>query len=553
MFVRTLRRSTTKNVAVKIVENYRNKKGQHRQRIIRHMGSVPEGKPLEALVQLAHLEMVRIQEQIKPTLFPAESYVEEVVAARLTPKDTGPLPIADARKLEEERRICLGFHEALGTLYDTLGVSKVFDARHQMSRRLFKQAVLLRLATPGDSKLAHSRQISKEAGVEVSVDKFYRMMDAVTDERIEELKRRVSDETVGMLGGKLQVLFFDVTTLSFASEQADTLRKKGFSKDGKPHKVQVVLALIQTQEGLPVTYELFPGNTADVSTLEPAMLRLREQFDLDQMIVVADAGMLSQENLSLLQSLGCDYVVAARLRSLNQVHTQAIVGEQSWTMLSTGRKVTEHTLGGRRLILRYCPKKAARDVHKRDQAVEKVKKRLAQGVKGVGRSGRFLKVDPQGVRLDEAAIARDQNYDGLHGVWTSLTDLSPEQVYHHYGELWRIEEGFRVMKHTMAVRPMFHWVERRVRAHVAICFVAFALLRILRHRYNTLFGAKQRLSEGQILAELSQVQASLICDRGTDAEYLLPSKARDEAIRLYHAVGQKLPRQTVLFKPGSTA
>ena len=110
-----------------------------------------------------------------------------------------------------------------------------------------------------------------------------------------------------------------------------------------------------------------------------------------------------------------------------------------------------------------------------------------------------------------------------------------------------------MMKYTMAVRPMFHWVERRVRAHVAICFVAFALLRILRHRYNTLFGAKQRLSEGQILAELSQVQASLIRDRGTDAEYLLPSKARDEAIRLYHAVGQKLPRQTVLFKPGSTA
>ncbi|MXW31856.1 MAG: IS1634 family transposase [Rhodothermaceae bacterium] len=528
MFVRTLRRNTTKNVAVKIVENYRNKSGQHRQRIIRHMGSVPDGKPLEALVQLARLEMVRIQEQTKPSLFPAESYVDEVVTARLRPKSTGPLPIADARKLEEERRICLGFHEAMGTLYDTLGFSKVFDARHKMSRRLFKQAVLLRLATPGDSKRAHSRQISKEAGVEVPVDKFYRMMDAVTEERIEQLKQRVSDETVGMLGGRLRVLFFDVTTLSFASEQADDLRKKGFSKDGKPQKVQVVLALIQTQEGLPVTYELFPGNTADVSTLEPAMRRLNEQFDLDQMIVVADSGMLSKENLALLNSLGCDYVVAARLRSLNQAHTKAIVGEQSWKVLSTGRKVAEHTLGGRRLILRYCPKKAVRDVHKREQAVEKVKKRLTRGVKGTGRSGRFLKVDPEGVRLDKAAIARDENYDGLHGVWTSLKDMTPEQVYTHYGELWRIEEGFRVMKHTMAVRPMFHWVERRVRAHIAICFVAFALLRILRHRYHTLFGAKQRLSEGQILAELSQVQVSLIRDRGTDAEYLLPSKAREE-------------------------
>ena len=170
------------------------------------------------------------------------------------------------------------------------------------------------------------------------------MMDTVTEERIARFKQLVSDETVGMVGGKMKVLFLDVTTLSFASEKADDLRKKGFSKDGKTQTVPVVLALIQPQEGLAVTYELFPGNTADVKTLEPAMMRLSEQFDLEQMIVVADSGMLSQENLSLLKSLGCDYVVAARLRSFNQAHTKAILGEQSWTALSTGRQVTEHTL-----------------------------------------------------------------------------------------------------------------------------------------------------------------------------------------------------------------
>jgi len=104
-----------------------------------------------------------------------------------------------------------------------------------------------------------------------------------------------------------------LTTLSFASENPDDLRKKGFSKDGKHQKIQVVLALIQTQEGLPVSYQLFPGSTDDMKTLEPAMMRLKEQFELDQMIVVADSGMLSAENLALLQSLGSDYVVAARL------------------------------------------------------------------------------------------------------------------------------------------------------------------------------------------------------------------------------------------------
>ena len=548
MYVRELKRKTTQNIAVQIVESYRNRDGQPRVRIIQHMGSVrPEA--VDGLVKIAHLELARIQEERHPSLFPAASYVDEVVEARRKTRESQALVIHDARKLEEVRRICLGFHEVMGTLYDQMRFADVFGSRQQMARRLFKQAVLLRLAAPGESKLAHARQMSKDVGVDVAVDKFYRMMDAVTDDRIAQLKHRVSKETVGLLGGKLEVLFFDVTTLSFASEQSDELRKKGFSKDGKPHKV--VLALVQTKEGLPITYELFAGNTTDVKTLESAMQTLKARFDLDRLIVVADSGMLSKENLALLQSLGCDYIVAARLRSLSEPHTKKILGDPTWTVLATGRKVTEHTLGGRRLILRYCPKKAARDVHSREQAVEKVTNRLKQTVKGPGKSGRFLKVQQDGVSVDKAAIARDEQYDGLHGVWTSLQELTPEQVYQHYGELWRIEP--RVMKHTMAVRPVFHWVERRVRAHIAICFVAFALLRILRHRYHARFGSKQRLSEGQIVAELSAVETSMIRDRGNQAQYLLPSKVTEATVRLYQAIGLRIQRQTVLFKEGITS
>lgn len=107
--------------------------------------------------------------------------------------------IEDARKLEELCRLFLRFHEAVGTLYDQMGFSRVFDSRLVMSRRLFKQAVLLRLAAPGDSKLAHFRQMSKDVGVEVPVEKFYRMMDTVTDEQIENSKQILSEEITGML------------------------------------------------------------------------------------------------------------------------------------------------------------------------------------------------------------------------------------------------------------------------------------------------------------------------------------------------------------------
>ena len=553
MWVRKLVRKTTRNVCVQIIQNYRDRKGNSRQRVVRTVGSVPPGPMVQNLVRLAEREIVRLQEKKRPSLYPNESRAKRIVQARKAPQGSEALPIADARKLEEVSRICMGFHEAFGTLYDQMGFDRIMDSRRKMARRLFKQAVLLRLASPGGSKLGYSRLLSKEEGVEVPVEKFYRMMDAVSEKEIARIKQLVCEETVGMLGGSMNVLFFDVTSLSFASEVEDELRRKGFSKDGKPHRVQVVLALVQTQEGLPVTYELFPGNTTDVKTLEPVLEHLKERFALDRVIVVADAGLLSEKNLAMLRSLGCDYVVAARLRSLNKAQTTIITGKQSWKRLCTGKKITEHVLGGRRLILRYCPEKAKRDVHKREEAIEKGKKELTSGVKGKGRGGRFLKVDPSGVSLHEEAIARDAQYDGLHGVWTSLPDMKAASVYAQYGELWRIEEGFRVLKHTMAIRPIFHWVERRVQVHIAICFVAFALLRILRYRYNTMFGTKERLSEERILTELANVEASIIRDGGTEAEYLIPSKPTPEGIKLYRAVGETLQRQTVLFKPGKLA
>ena len=553
MWVRKLVRKTTRNVCVQIIQNYRDRKGNSRQRVVRTVGSVPPGPMVQNLVRLAEREIVRLQEKKRPSLYPNESRAKRIVQARKAPQGSEALPIADARKLEEVSRICMGFHEAFGALYDQMGFDRIMDSRRKMARRLFKQAVLLRLASPGGSKLGYSRLLSKEEGVEVPVEKFYRMMDAVSEKEIARIKQLVCEETVGMLGGSMNVLFFDVTSLSFASEVEDELRRKGFSKDGKPHRVQVVLALVQTQEGLPVTYELFPGNTTDVKTLEPVLEHLKERFALDRVIVVADAGLLSEKNLVMLRSLGCDYVVAARLRSLNKAQTKIITGKQSWTRLRTGKKITEHVLGGRRLILRYCPEKAKRDVHKREEAIEKGKKELTSGVKGKGRGGRFLKVDPSGVSLHEEAIARDAQYDGLHGVWTSLPDMKAASVYAQYGELWRIEEGFRVLKHTMAIRPIFHWVERRVQVHIAICFVAFALLRILRYRYNTMFGTKERLSEERILTELANVEASIIRDGGTEAEYLIPSKPTPEGIKLYRAVGETLQRQTVLFKPGKLA
>ena len=200
MFVRTLRRKTTKNVSVQIVYGYRNAEGKPRLKIVRHMGSAPEGMALEALLGVAELEMRRLQEEKQPSLFPAADSADEILLARRRKQQTKPLPIRDARALEETKRVCVGFHEVFGALCDRLGLSDVFTERQTMARRLFRQAVLLRLAAPKGGKSGHARRLSKEEGSEVPVEKFYRMMDAVNEGRIRRLQDIVSQEVMGLLG-----------------------------------------------------------------------------------------------------------------------------------------------------------------------------------------------------------------------------------------------------------------------------------------------------------------------------------------------------------------
>ncbi len=547
MYVRQVKRQSTVNISVQIVRSYRNSKGQPRQKIVRHMGSAPPGEPLEALLRAAEVERKRLAESMQPSLFPSEDRAQKLVELRRREQEDKPLPIADARALEEEVRYKLGFHEVFGELYDQLGFDRIWGARNRMAGRLFRQAVLMRLAAPGRSKRAHAK-LSRDLGVEVSVDKLYRMMDKVDGKRREKLQGIVCEEVKGLLGGEVEVVFFDVTTLSFASDRDDGFRKKGWSKDGKPQRVQVVLGLFQSGDGLPLGYELFAGNTADVSTLEPAIEGLRERMDLGRVVFVGDGGMMSEKNLKVLEQRGYDWVVAARLRSMSAEDQDRVFEHGEWEGVGEGKSVGDMEVNGRRLVVRHCEKRARKDSRDREDALEKLEGRMARGIKGNGRRGRFLKIESGAVSIDTEAVERDEKFDGLHGVWTSLEreKHSAQDVYGYYGELWRIEEGFRVMKHTMAVRPVFHWTQRRVEAHMAICFAAFALLRILRFRHNCYHGGKEPMSEGEILSELGRVEASLVCDRGSGKRYLIPSPGTAKQRSVYAAVGVKLRRQTLL-------
>ena len=273
---------------------------------------------------------------------------------------------------------------------------------------------------------------------------------------------------------------------------------------------------------------------------------MREQFEVGRAVVVVDAGLLSEKNLRALTEAGLDWVVPARLRKLKGADFAALGTPQEWAPQPRDgkgrlRRLTERQINGRRLVVRYCPNRARRDGRVREKAVEKAEEKIAKGEPLGRHPGRFLKRKRDAVTLNRKAIERDALFDGLHGIWTSLSQPPASQIRAHYAELWRIEQGFRVLKHTLQVRPVFHWTERRVRSHIALCYVAFALLRILRWKSARQHAGQPPLSEDRILAELGDVTVSLISDPGNGNRYLVPFGSTREQ-RLLYKTGRWIAR-----------
>ena len=552
MFIKKVPRKNRPSVMVQIVKSYRDAHNRPRQKIMEHVGSARGEEALKALLQVAEVRLAALKQQQDTILFPAGNTVDQTLSARQATKRHGPIPVADACELVEKKKICFGFHEVIGQLYDQLRLGRVISSRSQMSRRLFKETVLLRLAFPGKSKLHNSRHMSMEYGVGISEEKIYRMMDSIDDRAIGRIQTFIGGHVLDLLNQEVNLLFFDVTSLSFASEVSDDLRKKGYSKDGKHHRVQVILALAQTLEGLPVGYSLFAGNTADVSTLKPTIASLKKRVKISRVVVVADAGVLSHANREMLRKEGYEYILAARLRHLGASMLQEVGVWKKGLSYPTGAKeasivrMAEFEVDQERLILRHCPKRHAKDLHKRNEAVEKAKKNIHRLIKGSGLSSRFIKVEKGCAKVDQEAIDKDAFFDGLHGVYTSLDkeQLSIQDTYAQYRQLWEIENSFRVLKSTMRVRPVYHWKEPRVKAHIAICFTAFALLRILRYRYNCGRGGRAKLSDEQILTCLSKVEGTLLHDPHLDNQFLVPSPVTKEIKALYRTVGRTLQLKT---------
>src|SRR4051812_32154828 len=294
------------------------------------------------------------------------------------------------------------------------------------------------------------------------------------------------------LFGELSVAFFDTTSLYFEGKGGATLGQRGFSKDYRPQLHQVVLGIVLDGQDRPIASFLWPGNTADVTTLLPVVERLRTRFGIGQACIVADRGMISAATIAGLEAQGIDYILGVRERSTAEVRSTVIEDDGVTVPLTIPRQkgetdlaIKEVILAGRRYVLCRNEEKARKDAEARATLLTGLARKLAQGDKAlVGNAGyrRFL-ADPKGngFTIDPAKVEADANFDGIFVLRTN-TRLTTLQVVLRYRNLLAVEQGFLAAKTLLATRPIFHRTDAAIRGHIFCTFLALVLRKELMDR-----------------------------------------------------------------------
>lgn len=357
-------------------------------------------------------------------------------------------------------------------VYDSIGFNKIED-------ETLRQLVVARLCQPM-SKMATVEYLKSHFDEDVSLNKIYRYLDKLYNTQ-QELAQRISvHHTFSVLGGRVEMLFYDVTSLYFESFQEDVLRTPGFSKDGKTAETQIILGLLVCENGYPLSYSLFNGAQYESYTMIPLIDDFKLRFNLDDFIVVADSGFMISRNIELLRSGGYKFIVGGRIKK-----QKGHILEWIKTLAHVDNVFYEHKLdNGDRLIVTYSSKRAAKDAYNRNKGIERLRKAYATGritKDKISKRGysKFLKIENDvKVSISEEKIAEDEMWDGLKGYVTN-TDIPASEVISQYSGLWVVERAFRITKGTLETRPIFHFTERRIEAHVCLCFIAYKVYKEL--------------------------------------------------------------------------
>lgn len=419
--------------------------------------------------------------EIKRLVSKAEQYIEQVTGLQELDFNNYESMYQQVLSSITSHKL-VGVDLVLGRVFDQIGFNRIED-------ELFRDLVLYRLVYP-KSKLKTSEYLYRFAQKAYSKDDIYRYMDKLYNTQKELVQQISYEHTLSVLANGIQVVFYDVTTIYFEADYEDDLRKTGFSKEGKHQNPQIVLGLLVSEGGYPLAYDIFEGKQYEGHTMLPVLNRFRERYKLQRLTVIADSGLLSKANIDELLANQYEFILGARIKSEKQQVKDRILDLK----LSNGQSAVIEK-EGLKLIVTYSDNRAKKDRHNREKGLKRLEKSLAKGQltkSSINKRGynKFLEMDGQvKIRINKQKIEEDQKWDGLKGYLTNST-LATDRILANYRQLWMIERAFRIAKTELRIRPVFHYKQRRIEAHICLNFVAYKvykeLERLLREKNSDL-------------------------------------------------------------------
>ncbi|MBS0329391.1 MAG: IS1634 family transposase [Proteobacteria bacterium] len=535
---------------LQIVEGFRTESGV-RQRVVANLGRLDDldGKKLDPLIHGLQRALGRV---------PASA----------------PVP-------EYDTALAFGDVYALNELWSSLGLGQAVARALRSSRREFDAEALVRamvfnrLCAP-DSKLGCLDWLQTVSipcmPAAVTHDQLLRTMDALMD-RAEAVEASVGKLMLPMLDQQLSVVFYDLTTIRIHGEATlpKDLRAFGMNKETGGIARQFVLGVVQSAEGLPLMHTVHAGNVSETRTLKAMLAAVLERFAVERVIVVADRGLLSLDNIAELGELATttqrqlQFILAVPARRYRELGgtLEAFAFEPGRESLAEGK------FAGHRLVVAHDPKRAAEQSAKRrakiveleafaDKLVSKLDAQdagtSARGRKASDRGAysrfqtaiadaqltRYVRADYQADRfsygVDEAALTDAERFDGKLVLLTNVEDFSAAQIVERYKSLADIERGFRVLKSDLEIAPVFHRLPDRIRAHALICFLALVLYRVMRMRLKESGSQSSPKTALEILRRLQQHRVTI------GKQHLLGAgKISSQQLQLFEALAVKAP------------
>lgn len=395
-----------------------------------------------------------------------------------------------------------GINLVVGKLFDDIGFSVIKD-------EIFKQLVLYRLVYP-TSKLKTTEYLYRYHQLNWDENKVYRYLDKLYNTQKELVQQISYQHTVKILGTQPQVIFYDVTTVYFEVEQEDELRQTGFSKEGKHQNPQIILGLLVSKGGYPLAYDIFDGKKFEGHTLLPIINSFKEKYQLEQLVVIADAGLLSNENIKLLIKNKYTFILGARIKNESKQMQKRIL---SATYKNGSSKLFDRN-DNTRLIVSYSDSRASKDAQNRERGLKRLEKQIKQGKltkRNINNKGynKYLKLAGDiHISIDYEKYTSDAYWDGLKGYITN-SELSSNEIIENYHQLWQIEKAFRVSKTDLKVRPIYHRLPRRIEAHICLTFVAYKVYKELERHLQILKAPIKAKKAIEIAESIFQITVQL--------------------------------------------